>query len=167
LRIASGPPESFRALPVAFAQLFAAVGTILDLVRVGVVDQPQLERIDMSRISELIHRAFDRIKPFSSARRAHVARRVLVELHKPLPAFGVRAAIELARPADEMTLEIFELRPHRDGVVTKRDELAIALGPERQLLDDAGPVSEGEHLLARERHPHRSLERARRKHREG
>src|SRR5262249_18780158 len=105
LRIATGPAELFRALPIAFAQLFAAIASILDLVLGRVVDQPQLERIDVRRVGELIHRAFDGIGAFRSARRTHVARGILIELDKPLTELAVCAFVEQARPVDQIPLE--------------------------------------------------------------
>src|SRR6266568_2138556 len=133
LRIAIGPAEFFRALPIAFAQLLAAIGPVLDPVLVGIVDQPQLERIDVRRVGELIHGAFDRIGAFCSARRPHVAGSVLVKLDEAMDKLDVLASIEQARPVDEIPLEILESRGHTDGVVAERDEAAVAVGPERQL----------------------------------
>src|SRR5262249_60211954 len=95
-----GPADVSRALPSAFAPLFAAIAPVLDLVLVRVVDEPQLERIDVRRIGELIHRAFDGIGAFRSARGAHVAGGVLIELDEPLTELAVCAFVEQARPVD-------------------------------------------------------------------
>ena len=159
LRVALRPAEPFRTLAVAFAQLLAAVGLVLDLVLVRVIDQPQLERIEAGRISELVHRAFDRVEAFRAARRPHVARRVLVELDELLGGFDVGAAVELARPPDAIALEILELRGHADERVAECGKAAVTIGRQRQRLDVGGAVAEREHLLAGQRHLHRALER--------
>src|SRR5262249_4721857 len=124
LRIALRPGKLLCALAIAFAQLLAAVGQAPELVAAGIIDQPQLERIELRRVGELVHRAFDSIDALGAAWPAHVARRVLVELDQLLAQLAVGAAIELARPADKTPLEILELRGHGDDVVPKRREAA-------------------------------------------
>src|SRR5262245_4383254 len=161
LRIATGPAEFFRALSIAFAQLFAAIASILDLVLVRVVDQPQFERIDVRRMGELIHCAFDGIGAFRSARCTHVAGGILIELDEPLTELAVCAFVEQARPVDQIPLEILELRGHAHGIVPERGEVSVATGGERQFVHVGGTIAEREHLLARQGHPHRALECAR------
>src|SRR5262245_19595457 len=151
LRIATGPAEFFRALSIAFAQLFAAIASILDLVLVRVVDQPQFERIDVRRIGELIHRAFDGIGAFRSARCTHVAGGILIELDEPLTELAVCAFVEQARPVDQIPLEILELRGHAHGLVAKRGEASVLIGCKCHFVHVRGSIAEREHLLAGQR----------------
>ena len=93
----------------------------MDLILVRIVDQPQLKRIDIRCIGELIHRTFDRVHRFGPARGTHVAGRVLVELDEPLSEVDVCASIKQARPIAEIALEILKLRGHGDGIVPERN----------------------------------------------
>jgi hypothetical protein len=52
LWIAPPAAEALRALAIAFAQLFAAVRVVLDLVAVGIIDEPKLA-VDMKRHLDL------------------------------------------------------------------------------------------------------------------
>ena len=57
LGIALVPAERLRALAVAFAQRLAAVRLVLVLVAVRIAPQAKLERIELERDRELVHRA--------------------------------------------------------------------------------------------------------------
>ena len=61
----------------------------MDLILVRIIDQPQLKRIDIRRIGELIHRTFDRVHRFGAAWGTHIAGRILIELDEPLSGVDV------------------------------------------------------------------------------
>jgi hypothetical protein len=137
-----------RALAVAFAQLLAAVRLVRVLVAIRIATQAKLQRIELERDRELVHRAFERVDAGGGARAAHVARGRKIELGELMRVLRVGAFVEEARPAGLLPVEVLVLRRHRDGVVHDRLERAVCSGAELDLLDHGRPVAELIHLLA-------------------
>src|SRR5260370_12276239 len=63
LRAAPLPAESLRALPVALAQLLAAIGLVGVLIAVRIAAQAQLDRVALYPARKLVHRAVQRTRP--------------------------------------------------------------------------------------------------------
>ena len=80
LGVALVPAERLRALAVAFAQRLAAVRLVLVLIAVRIAPQAKLERVELERDRELVHRGFERKERGGGAGRAHVARGREIEL---------------------------------------------------------------------------------------
>src|SRR5262249_35817660 len=153
-------------LPIALAQLFATVWLVLYLVLVGIVDQPEFQRIYSRGMGELIHSAFDSEHTFRAAGRSHVARRVVVELDELLRKLDIGAGVEQARPGDVIALEILDLGRHADPFVSEARKLAVTIGGKRERLYVRRAVAKHEHLLARKADLHGTSQRLRREHRQ-
>ena len=136
------------------------------LVAIRITAQAQLDRIELERNRELVHRAFERIDPGRGARRAHVAGGGKIELRDLMRILRVGALVEEARPAGLLPVKILVLRGQRDGIVGDRLERAGTRSADLDALDHARPVTDLIHLLPAQHEPHRALERARREHRE-
>src|SRR5258708_523762 len=162
LRAGPRPAERLGALPVALAQLLAAIGLVGVLIAVRIAAQAQLDRVELERDRKLVHRAFERKRAGRGARRAHVAGGGKVELGQLVRVVRVGALVEEPRPAGLLSLKILVLRGHRDGVVGDRFERAGARGAELDALKHGRPVADPVHLLAAQHAPHRALQRARR-----
>ena len=156
LGVALGPAERLRALAVAFAQLLAAVGLVSCLVAIRIAPQAQLERIELERDGELVHRAFERIDAGAApgARMSHGSE---IEPRELVLELRVGALVEQARPAGLLPMEVLVLRGHGDRVVRDRVERSVGVGAERHALDHRGPVAELIHLLPGQHDPHRAL----------
>src|SRR3546814_7376268 len=74
LRVAPVPAKTTGTLGIAFTQLLAGVWLVFVLVTLGIVEQPQLNRIDRQGIGQFIHGALQADQPEGSAGGAHVQR---------------------------------------------------------------------------------------------
>ena len=96
LRIALSPAKRFCPLVVAFAQAFAAVGPVGDLVAIGITPEAKLKGIELQRHRKFVHRAFERVDARGRAWRAHVARGRKVEPREFVRVLRIGALIEQA-----------------------------------------------------------------------
>src|SRR5262249_53332962 len=60
-RITFGPAEGLRPLAIAFPQRLAAVAAAGVLVTIRITSQAKLQRIEIERDRELVHRAFESV----------------------------------------------------------------------------------------------------------
>ncbi len=155
---AARPAEAFGALRIAGAQLLAGIGLVLVAVALGEVDQAQLQRIDAARMGQLVHGAFQCVYAEGRAGRAHVDRGEHVERREAVVQRDVVAAIEHSRPLHLVLGEVLEARGLADGAVPHRLQSPGLAGRQRQTLNAARAVAEGEHLLTGQHHAHRALE---------
>src|SRR5262249_4463424 len=155
LGLALAPAERFRALAVALAQRLAAIRDVVVLVAVWIIPQAQLQRIDLERNRQLIHRALERIDGRGGAGGALVARCWLIELGEPVRVARIGALVEEAGPAGLLPPEVLVLRGPCDGVVGDSVERPARVRADLDLLDHRRPVAERGHLLAVGTHAHR------------
>ena len=127
LGVALVPTERFRALAVAIAQALAAVRPVGVLVAIRIAPQAQLQRIELERDRQLVHRAFERIDAGRGAWSAHVARRRKIEPRELVRVFRVGALVEQAGPAGLLPMEVLVLRRHRDRFVRDRVERSAGI----------------------------------------
>ena len=69
------------------------------LVALGIAAQAQLERIDLRRDGQLVHRAFQGIDGGGRAGAAHVAGCRQIEAHEPVGVLRMGRGVEQAGPA--------------------------------------------------------------------
>ena len=119
---------------------------------------PKLERIDADFVGELVHRAFEHRHAVRRPRRPHVARRRLVELGELVGELDVVAMVHQAGPVHESFLVVFVLRSCSNSVMHDGQQLALAVGRQRHRMKRVGPVSDVEHLCAREGDPDRPFQ---------
>ena len=92
----AGPAETLGALPIAGAQFLAGVGQVPGRVALGVVFQPQRQRVHAKGIRQFVHRHFQRMHTVRRTGRAHIKRAVLVERDQLVVQPHVVALVELA-----------------------------------------------------------------------
>ena len=141
------PAEALGAEAVALAQRLARVRPVLARILLGVVAQPQLERIDLQREGELVHRALEREIAGRLARRAREGRRRDVELGDAVGREVVRAGVEMACRQRRVLGQVLEHRGLGDRLVRDRREPAVAIAAERERLLGLRAVADrAEHL---------------------
>ncbi len=177
-RFAPRPAEPVGAHLVALAQGLARPrepGRGMDL---GVVAQPQLDRVHAQLVRQLVEQRLEREVAFRLAGRPHHRDRRDVE-PDPLVAGGdVRARIRRGRADSKREVGVAgrwrqrlqrrlasrRLGSHRggrDALVVDRDQLALACGGDLEVLHGAGPSPDpGEHLRPGEAKPDRPFDGA-------
>ena len=161
LGVALVPAERLRALAVAFAQRLAAVRPVLVLIAVRIAPQAKLERVELERDRQLVHRGFERKERGGGARRAHVARGREIELGEPVRVFRIGRFVEQAGPAGLLPMEVLVLRGHGHRIVRDHVERSAGVRADRDALDHRRPVAQHVHLLdASARHAPNAAARA-------
>lgn len=158
LRVAVCPAETVGALLVTRQQLLAGIGLALVGIVGGEVAPAQFERVDLRCAGEFIHGAFQRYHPGGSAGRAHVQRGVHIQWGQAIAERNVVTLVEHAAPFHQMLGEVLEAGCLAKCIVGNRQQPAVRVCAQAQPLFGAGPVAEGEHLLARQRDAHRALQ---------
>ncbi len=158
LRRAPRPAETLGPLLVAGTQLLAGIALALVAVGLGVVAQAQLQRIDTDFISQLVHRALQRIDANGRPRGAHIQRGIDVQRCQTVAEAHVVAGVEHAGPLHLVFGEVLEARGLADGPVLDGLQPPVTIGRQLELLDGAWAIAEGEHLLAGQLDAHRGLE---------
>jgi hypothetical protein len=87
------------------------------LIALRIAAQAKLDRVELERNRELVHRRFERIDGAGGAGTAHVARGREIEPGEPVLVFRMVALVEQARPAGFLPVEVLVLRRHRDRIV--------------------------------------------------
>ena len=152
------PAEALRALAIGRHEGLAGVRLVLQRILVGVVPDAKLERIEIRRIGELVHRDLEQIHAGAGTGRAHVSRRRNVDRGDRVVELGVFARVRHASPVDNRLGMSVVARRRRRGAVDDGGKLAVAVRGERNELDAFRTVNMGEHLLARHRDSHGALE---------
>ena len=160
------PAEGLGALAVAFAQGLAAVGPAVVLVAFGIAAQAELERVDLQRDGQLVHRGFQRIDGGRRTGAAHVAGCGKIELGEPVGVFRVGRGVEQAGPAGLLPKVILVLRGQGHRIMGDRIQGSVGLRAQRNALDHRRAVAQHIHLLPGQHDAHGSPQRARRERRE-
>ncbi|MNP13315.1 hypothetical protein D3C76_1055920 [compost metagenome] len=157
-RVALVPAETTGTLGITLTQFLAGIRLAFVLVAFGVVDQPQLDRIDRQSTGQFIHGALQANQAEGGTGCAHVQRRVDVQWYQFVSQLDVVAVIEHAAPLHHMLGEVLEARGLADGAVRHGQQATVGRRPQLQALEGSRPIAKGKHLLARQADPHGTLE---------
>jgi hypothetical protein len=156
LRRAAAPAEPLRGRPVAGAQLLARPRQVVGLVTLGIVRQPQLERVHVEGDGQLVHGALEREQAADLARRPHVRRRVGVHLDDPRAREHVRARVGHPGRRQRLLGVLLVGRRLPGGLVDQRGQPPVAPRSEGDaLLGVRTEADRGVELAARELETHR------------
>ncbi len=146
-RAPTGPAEARGALPVAGAERFTRPGLSVLRVGLGVVAQPERDRVELERVRQLVQRGLQRERPGRLAGRALERRGRNVEPHEAVRRLDVRAGVKHPGLHRARLDELVEAGSLGRDLVPDRGEPPARVGAEGHLLDRAGAVSdEREHL---------------------
>ena len=136
-------------------------------MRVGLVADPQLDRVEPARDRELVDRRLEREHAGALAGGAHPGRRRHVERREPVRGASVRRRVHHPRDHRGLLGELLDRRGLLDDVVADRLQAAVAGGAEPQPLDRRRAVAgQREHLLPRRRELDRAADGLRRHRRD-
>ncbi len=155
---ALAPAEFFRAHAVAFAEGFRRKGFPGFRIFLGVVDEPEFERIDIQFVGEFVHRALEGEHLRDGSRRAHGAgcREIGDDVFKE--GFRVRALVDQPGEFHEILGVILVGRAVDDDAVGNAGEFAVLLGGEGDFLPGIRAVAVAcPHLLAGVDDTHRAF----------
>ena len=100
-------------------------------MNLGVVAQPQLDRVDAQCVGQLVERGFQREVALGPARGTHPVRGWDVQPRPPVVCRHVRAGVRVARDLrDGLEAPVAQGPERRGGLVIDRDQPAIAGGTE-------------------------------------
>ncbi len=165
-RIATAPAEALGALLQALSQRAARERQPLG-VDVGVVAQPQLDRIDAHGVGELVHRRFQGERAARLTRRAHKGRRGGIHPAQAVRDRQIGCAVKHRRQRARPRHELVEDRRLRARLVHEAGEAAVGGRSQRDALNRARPETDrAEHLRPRQRDLHRAADQLRRHRRQ-
>ena len=161
------PSEPLRPDRVAFAERLARPRQPGVRVAIGMVAQPELERIDRERRGKLVHGGFEGEAAGPVAGRPHRRRMRRVDAGEAVGRRHRGTGVEHLRDAAVRIAELVDGRALRDGVVLERGQAAVGAGPDGDAVDRRRPAAHhAEHLVARQLEPHRPADEPRRHHRD-
>jgi hypothetical protein len=136
-------------------------------VAIGVIAQPELERVDRERRGELVHGGFEGEAAGSVAGRPHRRRMRRVDAGEAVGRRHRGTGVEHLRDAAMRIAELVDGRALRDGVMLERGQAAVGAGAEGDAMDGRRPAAHhAEHLVPRQLQPHGPADEPRRHHRD-
>ena len=121
------------------------------LVFLGIVLQSQIDGIATCGDGQFIHRRFYRPNALYSARCTHIARSGDIHGHRFLFHGGVFAEVAQAAPVRDDFKVVLETRGGLQRFVMHREQGAVRVGTEADLLQCFRPMAESKHLVSRKR----------------
>src|SRR5262249_19148424 len=156
------PAEAFGASRVALAQRLARERPAALRIALGIVPQPDVDRIDRQLAGELVDRGLEAEGARRLAGPAIERRRAEIQAHQPLAGLDIGYVVQHPRLERGRLDPVLERRRARDDVLPDGGDPAVVLRPEAQVLDSVGTRADRtEHLPAGEDDPYRPLQMAR------
>ena len=157
------PAEALGALRVALAQRLRGERLAGDRLDLGVVLQPEGQRVHAAGLRHLVDRALQRDRAGRLAGRAHEQRRAGVEPNAFVRRGDGRAGIERMRGVGGRLEEVVEGARRRLGVMIDRGQRAVAVGAHAQGLPRRRAMADrAVHLLAAQHQLDRPADQPRR-----
>ncbi len=157
------PAEALGTLPVTLAQRLRGERLARDRLDVGIVLEPERQRIDAAGIRHLVNGALERDRAGRFPRRAHEERRADVDPDRFMRRGDGATRVERMRDVGGRLEEVVEGARHGLGPMLERGQLAAIVGADPQGLTGRRPVSHrAVHLLAAQHQLHRLSHHARR-----
>ena len=130
--------------------------------RQRIIAAPQLDRVELEHMGQLVHRALQCEQERHLRRRAHRPRRIAVDAAEPFLAGHRLGGIQRGRYVRAFHREIVKPRAHRRGVVPDREQPSVARGAEADAMAGFGAVvGDGELVAAADLQPNRPAQPAR------
>jgi hypothetical protein len=132
---------------------------MFDRILLGVIREPQRDRIHLQRLGQFVHRGLQREHAHVLAGRAHVRAAGDVQHDDFVRRANVRRGVDRARRPRESFVVVGNVVPLADAFVNDRNEFAVRGRAEGHALFGGGPMSvREEELLARQPQLHRPLD---------